>query len=405
MLLANPVGGDWFLEKALEAGGGYRTVTGAGPTLARETKVVGEMTRSLGPSSFPSILSMRLAVIAPPAGLRRLSLVRLCDRRVMSMIVRKEHVLTKSGLVVALLLLGLAVQSASGADGGLGSIKDLAGAPSIDAFGKGVFLPAIRGDALYPQTTIRTGANDRVTILLQGETVDLPPSATIRIADLVSSASRKKGQNWFKALGDLFRAVSAPGRGGDEQVLGSRAADMAAQEQGDAWHVEEDDPAALLADAQRLIHDQEYGKALGRLDAIGTVDDENLRWDVAFWRGFAYFQAGDYADAKLSLSSALARSRAAGAELGTPATRRTLLFQLGASEYFLGNDQAAIPLLEIVRADERGDDYDPYATLLLAKALTKAGQAAKARSIAQEAKSRYSATPLEKEFAELAGGP
>ena len=215
-----------------------------------------------------------------------------------------------------------------------------------------------------------------MTILLQGETVDLPPSATIRIADLVSSASRKKGQNWFKALGDLFRAVSAPGRGGDEQVLGSRAADMAAQEQGDAWHVEEDDPAALLADAQRLIHDQEYGKALG-----------------------------DYADAKLSLSSALARSRAAGAELGTPATRRTLLFQLGASEYFLGNDQAAIPLLEIVRADERGDDYDPYATLLLAKALTKAGQAAKPRSIAQEAKSRYSATPLEKEFAELAGGP
>jgi tetratricopeptide (TPR) repeat protein len=305
----------------------------------------------------------------------------------------------------AVLLIVILVSTlAFGAETKLGTVKSFSGTVTIDAFGKGVFIPVVKGDTLYTSTVLKTGPNGRATVDLQGQTKEIPPGAEVKVADLAAAGQKKSGLGWFAAVGKLITSFTEASKEKEgDLVLGSRAADVS-QEQSSAdmeWEVEETDPAVLLPEARKSIDAGGYAAALEKLAKADPPTDPALAWDLSFWKGFCYFQMEDYADAALSLSAA--RSLAGGTKtpLGTPTNQAMLLFQLGSSYYLLGKEKEAIPALEAYLSQDAEMRYAGYASLLLAKSLVATGNATRARSIANDALKKHKGTDLEAEFSAL----
>ncbi|MGA2977295.1 MAG: tetratricopeptide repeat protein [Spirochaetia bacterium] len=303
-----------------------------------------------------------------------------------------------------LLLLFIGSSNALFAETPAGKITALSGNVQIDAFGKGAFIAAILGDALYSASVIKTDADAKATIDLQGITRQIPPGATVVIGDLLSSAAKKGGLGWFAALGSLFQSFSnASQHKNEEVVLGSRAADVGSEQgSGYEWMEEEDSAEEILPQAQADIRNHDWGAALARLAKAEAPTDPSVAWDLAFWKGYCFYQSEDYDDAAAALSPAYDAMTSSKATPSSPANRRILLFQLGSSWFLLGQEKRAVPLFESLVADQIDDDYQPYAYLLLARSLKASGDAQRARTIAQEAGKKYSGTALASEFAALA---
>ncbi len=310
----------------------------------------------------------------------------------------------KKPLVVFLCCFLIAISSAGAADPSLGRVVSFSGRLLIDSFGKGAFLAAIRGDLLYKTSVLKTDADGRATIELQGGSREIPPGATVRVADLLAASAKKGGLGWFAALGNLVRSFSEASQKKDgELTLGSRAADMSQGQAGDEvdWEVEETDAARLLPDAQREIGLRDYSAALAELAKADAPSDPAVAWDLAFWKGFCFYQLEDYGDAVKSHSEAYNRMKASRTAVGSPRNRRMLLFQLASSQYLLGQEKLAIPLFDEYLAEKSGDAYEPYASLLLARALAATGDARRARAVAEEGSRKYRGTELDGEFAAL----
>ncbi len=311
----------------------------------------------------------------------------------------------RSVSIFLLLASFLLIQTPSAtADTRVGSLQSSTGTVTIDAFGKSSFIPAVTGDSLYSSTILKTGADGRATILLQGEPHEIAPGATVKIGDLVASGARKSSLGWFGAVGKLIGSFGkAAQRKEGDLVLGSRAADVA-QEQADAdmgWEVEETDAATLIPEAKKSIDDGLYASALATLAKADPPAEPEMAWELAFWKGDCYFQLEDYGDAAASLTSANALQGSGRQSLGTPETRALLLFQLGSSQFLLGNNRAAIPMLDASIAQSADGPYAPYATLLLSRALATTGDAARSKAVAAAGARKYAAAGLDADFAAL----
>jgi tetratricopeptide (TPR) repeat protein len=291
------------------------------------------------------------------------------------------------------------------ADTEVGRVVSLSGKVLIDAFGKGAFIPAIAGDTLYQGSVLQTESNGRAVVFIQGRQRDIPPAATVRIAEMLEVSARQSGLGWLQALGNLLRSVSEASRQKQEDlVLGSRAGEVGRADEGLGWMDEDAEAAELYAGAQADIRDQKYADALGRLMRVQSSSDQALLWNATFWKGFCYFQLEDYRDAVRYLAQARQMLGSAPAELGSPFTRRLLLFQLGASYYFLAEEKQATACLDAFLAERSGDQYEPYAVLFLAKALIASGDPRRAKSVLIEARARYKGQDIDTEFARLLAG-
>jgi len=307
----------------------------------------------------------------------------------------------KSKVFFALALSVVLCSSAFAAGTAIGKVVSFSGKVLIDSFGKGAFIDVLVGDSLYAATVIKTEFNGRATIELLGKIQEIPPGASVKIADYAAAASGKGSLGWFKTLGNLFRSFSESSKKKEEEVvLGSRAANVAEKEgAGEVeWELEEPDAAKVLPEARRDIENQDYSAAIEKLSKAEKPADPAVAWEVAFWKGFAYYQTEDYGDAAATLSPAWQASKSMKNLPGTPRMRRTLLFQLGASWYLLGNEKSAVPLFEAYIADRAGDEYEPYAYLFLARALRSTGDSRKARAVAEEALGKYKGTGFEAEL-------
>jgi hypothetical protein len=298
----------------------------------------------------------------------------------------------------------LATWPVGAADPSLGKVVSFSGIVLIDSFGKGTFLTAIRGDLLYTASVLKTQADGRATIELQGTAREVPPGATVKVADLLAVNAKKGGLGWFAAIGNLVRSFSeASQKKDDELTLGSRAADVSRGPAGDEvdWEVEETDAARLLPDALKEIALRDYSAALAELAKADPPSDPAIAWDLAFWKGFCFYQLEDYGDAVKSHTEAYNRMKGSRASMGSTQNRRMLLFQLASSQYLLGQERLAIPLLDEYLAEKSGDAYEPYAYLLLSRALGATGDARRARAVAEEGSRKYRGTALDGEFAAL----
>ncbi len=310
----------------------------------------------------------------------------------------------KKPLIALLCCFLLSTWSVGAADPSLGKIVSFSGSVLIDSFGKGTFLAAIRGDVLYKTSVLRTEADGRATIELQGRNQEIAPGATVKISDLLAVSAKKSGLGWFAAVGNLVKSFSEASQKKDDQLtLGSRAADVSQGQGGDEidWEVEETDAARLLPEAQEEIKLRNYAAALAELAKADVPSDPAVAWDLSFWKGFCFYQLEDYGDAVKNHSEAYSRMKVSRTAIGSPQNRRMLLFQLASSQYLLGQEKLAIPLFDEYLAERSGDAYEPYAYLLLARALGATGDARRARTVAEEGSRKYRGTALEGEFAAL----
>jgi tetratricopeptide (TPR) repeat protein len=275
----------------------------------------------------------------------------------------------------------------------------------VDAFGKGAFVAAIKGESLYKASVLKTGADGRATVEIQGRTQEVPPAASVRISDALAAGAKKGGLGWFAAVGNLVQSFGKASRKKESlQPLGSRATNAAEAPgmDGMEWEVEETEPRKVLENARKLIEDGDHPGALAELAKADPAHEPALAWELSFWKGFCYFQMEDYGDAAASLSAARSLENASAAPLPAAAEKRMLLFQLGSSLFLLGQEKAAVPPLEALLAENGGEAYEPYAALLLARALAAAGEAGRSRAVAAQWAKRSPGSPLEAEFAALA---
>jgi hypothetical protein len=82
-----------------------------------------------------------------------------------------------------------------------------------------------------------------------------------------------------------------------------------------------------------------------------------------------------------------------------------LLFQLGASRFFVGEDGPAIETLGSFVALDADNAFVPYGYQLLLQALVARGERARAQQVLAQARVRFAGTGHEKEFASLPPAP
>jgi tetratricopeptide (TPR) repeat protein len=153
------------------------------------------------------------------------------------------------------------------------------------------------------------------------------------------------------------------------------------------------------------VRNGEYLDALTDLDAIDEIGADDLpRGEVAFLRGSVYFGLSDYATARSHLEKAEPQIRGRD-DPEAKDILPVLLFQLGASRFFLGQDEPAVSTLSAYIALDVKTDYDPFAYQLLLQALVNRGERTKAQEVLARAKARFAGTRYEAEFKTLPGGP
>jgi tetratricopeptide (TPR) repeat protein len=270
--------------------------------------------------------------------------------------------------ILVLLLFVLACAALATAEARVGTVKSIIGSVSIDAFGKGAFIPAAKGDDLYASSVVKTGASGRATLDLQGTSSEVAPNATVKVAELVAASAKKGGLKWFAAVGKLVKSFAdASQRKEADAVLGSRAAEVGSAETSEMeWEVEETDATVLIPQARKSVEAGGYASALETLGKAEAPEDPALAWQLSFWKGYCYFQVEDYPDAVKHLSAAYERSKSPSAKLGTPEERAMLLFQLGSSQYLLGKEKEAATVLEAYLRENPDGQFAQYARQLLA---------------------------------------
>jgi hypothetical protein len=306
-------------------------------------------------------------------------------------------------LIVAVLLT-ITGPASFAADTAVGTLTAISGTVEIDAFGKGAFIPAVRGERLYDATVIRTGAKSGAVIDLLGKPSAVPPATTFRIADAIEGQRRTNRLGWFPAvLGVLKDAVASFGSSGSDVVLGSKAAEATANDEG--WIVEEDDPEKLLLDARSAVREGDWFQALSTLDAIPERAADALPpGEVPFLRGSAYFGLGDYATTRTLLAKAEPLVRGS-ADPEAAGMLSVLLFQLGASRFFVGEDRPAAETLTSFVALDADSPFAPYGYQLLLQALVARGDRVRAQEVLAQARIRFAGTVHEREFQSLPPAP
>jgi hypothetical protein len=305
-------------------------------------------------------------------------------------------------IVVLFLTTGAGVLFA--ADTVVGSVVSLHGSVDIDMFGKGAFIPAVSGDRLYAATVLRTGPGAGATLDLQGASVQVPPGATYRIADALEGARRAKRFAWLPSVIEVLKEAAASfGSAGSDVMLGDKATESLHNDT--EWLEAPDDPAQLLHEAREKVNDGDFIGALADLDAIGEAGDDELPpGETAFLRGSACFGMGDYGSAQSHLERAEPLIRGSG-DPQAAEILPVLLFQLGASRFFRGEDGPAAAALASCVALDVATTYDHFAWQLLLQALVNGGERAKAQEVLARARTRFAGSRYEAEFKTLPPGP
>jgi hypothetical protein len=154
-----------------------------------------------------------------------------------------------------LVLLNCACTVIASAEVHLGTVRSIIGNVSVDTFGKGAFIPAAKGDDLFGSTVLKTGANGQAILDIDGRVIDLPPEATVKIAELVAASQKKGGLQWFAAIGKLVKsfATASKSKEGD-LVLGTRAAEVNSSESAEMeWAIDETEATVLIPQARKSI--------------------------------------------------------------------------------------------------------------------------------------------------------
>lgn len=281
----------------------------------------------------------------------------------------------------------------------VGSVQDISGEVSIDAFGTGDFIEAEVEDPLYEQSVLVTGSESEVEIELNDETIIIPADVEVLIETVLSTQTKKKKIGWLASAFSTIKRILGPKEEEEEEkVLGGRAAEADSTEP--IWLLGEEDDNALFQQAQEFIDEGRYTEALERLDGIFFIPDEALPGEVAFLKGHAYYSLGLFDVSIQAFGEALKEIENFGMDIQYIDFHSLLLFELGSSCYMTEKFEEAEAALTRAIEDE-DSELAPYALLMLVMNMHDSGKVHDARGMAEQAMNTYRGTPFEAEFAAL----
>jgi tetratricopeptide (TPR) repeat protein len=285
-----------------------------------------------------------------------------------------------------------------GLNGEIGKVVDYKGEVLIDAFGKGSFIQVVREDLVYKDSVIKTGKNGTVIIYLGNFQLEIPPGSMIEVSDLLSSESEKNNFIWFQSLLDLFKDIlESPDNFQEKVALGGRAEKSETDDI--EWMNDEEMDSYNFLLAQKNIQTAQYSKALNYLLELENPESDLFNpGEISYLKGFCYFQMGNFSDAEKHLNAASRKIKPAGSDNNQIHFQNTLLFQLGASNYFLGHGDKAAEYFTALLEKGSMDKYEPYVYIFLIHSLVTSGKGDIAETYLAEARKRYKDTPFEKEF-------
>ena len=284
----------------------------------------------------------------------------------------------------------------------VGRLVSVDGAVKIDAFGKGAFIGARKGDLLYKESVLKIPADGTATLEVGEKTHQAPPGATLRVADLLGSTERRTGLRWADALGRMVSSVARSVRGSEEQVtLGSRAADKSDTKDSVSWSVEEGDDEELYRTGRGKVAAGDPAGALKDLLAMEAESaDAYSAAELAFWRGHCYFELGDHADAQAYLTAARRELDADPLSLD-PGLARLGLLELGASQFYLGEARDSVSSLRTLVREKKADERTLYGYLFLVEALSGLGDRTGATAELRDAEKLFAGSASASQLAEL----
>jgi tetratricopeptide (TPR) repeat protein len=309
---------------------------------------------------------------------------------------------TRALLVTGFIALSVGILPRAEAQTPVGKLLAVEGAVKIDAFGKGAFIAALRGDLLYKDSVLRVPATGSATLEVGSRSVQAPPGATLVVSDLLAATERRAGLRWIDALGRLVSGIGRSAKGSEEEVtLGSRAADKSEDSDAVSWSVEEEPGDGLFRTGREKIAAGDLAGALKDLLAVeNRSGDTYTTAELSFWRGQCYYELGDYRDAEVSFQASLRDTDADPLALDA-SLRRTLLLELGASRLYLGRPGDSVAPLRALVREKKADDRTLYGYLALVEALAAAGDRAAAASELRDADRIFAGSAGAKDLAEL----
>jgi hypothetical protein len=280
-------------------------------------------------------------------------------------------------------------------DSGVGSIASIAGDVKIDAFGTGAFIPAIKGEILYPKSLIRTGASGRAEAAIGGKSTVIGPGTTVKIANLIAQG-KKASTSWIGAFTEVYKNLKTAATGQSDLMLGTRAAEAEAEE--NEWVVEEDD-ADLLEKAQARIDGGGYRDGLALLEKISSDSVPELRQRRDYLAGLAYFSLEAYPEAEPLFDSVEVLATDSPLGFADEEMRARTLFGLGVSRYMTGRERESLDPLRDLLSRDIAPTIDPWARLFFVKSLYVSGDLKGAEDQLAMARRKYRGTNYEASFA------
>ncbi len=236
-------------------------------------------------------------------------------------------------IIVLFLLLFLVIPVFS--DSPVGSITQIEGSVTIDTFGTGDFITAIRHEVLYPASLVRTGSESKAVLSIGGKITVVPANSKQKIQDLIVTAPREKRFGWVRSLtGAVKSAFSAIAGTKDDVVLGGRASSSESPKVG--WISEDEEKDAFDA-ALGFIENNLFDDAVDELlSIVDPLPGTFLPAEVEFWLGFSYYQLDLFEESRESHLKGLESLSDERLDPWALPYYEQMVFQAGTSSYITG---------------------------------------------------------------------
>jgi len=238
-------------------------------------------------------------------------------------------------LFAALVMAALAV--AAPAQEQVGRITSVDGWAEIDAFGAGQFIEAEEGDALYPDSVLRTDFDTWATILVQGQEFEIAPRSESGVSAFLAQRVRASRPG---LIARLIRSIGNSLAPPEEDVadFGGRASEAATADQygGFITDVNVNDE---FAEGVEALERGDYREAVGHLKRIEYPEEGDFDLEEYYVQlTYALLGLGDF-DAALDAAFEYQLVEPSVADVDGLPPRLQMLAGIGA--FYAGDDRIA----------------------------------------------------------------
>jgi tetratricopeptide (TPR) repeat protein len=263
------------------------------------------------------------------------------------------------------------------------SISFKSGECAVDLYGDGNWENAFLNMKLYRGSVIKTEADGKVEIEIDGENIAIGSSTTMSINYIIDNLGKREKVGWFQKITGLFHSmIGATGEDSEMVTLGTRG-DLEADEEID-WmgDFEEEDIIAQVKTGKEYYAQGKYADAINVFrELVYNEDTADMRGEVAYYLGSSLFHSVQYEEALPHLRESI-RDKSGY-------YREAALMQYSFACFFTVQYEKAIDgYIAYIEEFEEGE-LKPYALLMIGKSYKATGNNESALIYFNEIKEMY----------------